>query len=43
MIFGKFDERTRPSDRVEPKVEIKTEPRKTPPMVLEPAPHPQGE
>jgi uncharacterized protein YacL len=43
MIFGKFDERTRPSDRVEPKVEIKAEPRKTPPMVLEPAPHPQGE
>jgi uncharacterized protein YacL len=43
MIFGKFDERTRLSERVEPKVEIKTEARKTPPMVLEPAPHPQGE
>ena len=43
MIFGKFDERARLSERVETKVEIKPEPRKTPPMVLEPAPHPQGE
>jgi len=43
MIFGKFDERARSSERVETKVEIKAEPRKTPPIVLEPAPHTQGE
>src|SRR6516225_3333357 len=38
MIFGKFDERARPSERIEPKVESgKPELRKTQPIVAEPA------
>ncbi len=43
MIFGKFDERSRPVERVEPKVESKPELRKTQPIVVESAPHTQGE
>jgi uncharacterized protein YacL len=44
MIFGKFDERMRPGDRPEPKLESgKTELRKPQPIVVESAPHPQPE
>jgi len=40
MIFGKFDERTRPMDRVEPKLEVaKPDLRKAQPIVVESAPH----
>jgi hypothetical protein len=39
MIFGKFDERARTSERIEAKVESgKPELRKTQPIVVEPAP-----
>ena len=45
MIFGKFDERARPSERIEAKSgdSGKTEIRKTQPIVVESAPHGQGE
>jgi uncharacterized protein YacL len=39
MIFGKFDERTRPTDRVEPKLEVAKDLRKAQPIVVESAPH----
>src|SRR5207245_7370905 len=39
MIFGKFDERTRVSERIEPKVETtKTEVRKAQPIIVESTP-----
>ena len=44
MIFGKFDERARPSERIEPKSEGgKPELRKQQPIVVETAPHPHSE
>jgi uncharacterized protein YacL len=45
MIFGKFDERVRPSERIEAKAAEagKGEIRKTQPIVVESAPHGQGE
>jgi uncharacterized protein YacL len=44
MIFGKFDERARPSERVEARIETgKPELRKPQPIVMEPAPHSQPE
>lgn len=40
MIFGKFDERTRPTERVEPKLEVaKPDLRKAQPIVVESTPH----
>jgi hypothetical protein len=40
MIFGKFDERSRPGERIEPKGESgKTEMRKAQPIVVEQAGH----
>ena len=40
MIFGKFDERSRPTERLEPKLETgKPEMRKAQPIVVESAPH----
>jgi uncharacterized protein YacL len=43
MIFGKFDERARPGERLEVKPEVKPELRKTQPIVVESTPHPQPE
>ncbi|HEU4415784.1 MAG TPA: PIN domain-containing protein [Candidatus Angelobacter sp.] len=44
MIFGKFDERARPSERIEPKAEGgKPELRKQQPIVVESSPHPHSE
>src|SRR2546423_13355045 len=44
MIFGKYDERMRPSERTEPKVDTtKHEIRKAQPIIVEPAPHTQPE
>jgi uncharacterized protein YacL len=44
MIFGKYDERTRTVERAEPKNDTaKHEIRKPAPIMVEPAPHPQGE
>ena len=44
MIFGKFDERSRVGERIEPKAESgKPEIRKTQPIVLESTPHSQSE
>ena len=44
MIFGKYDERMRPSERVEPKIDTsKHEIRKAQPIIVEPAPHTQPE
>ncbi|HWX53503.1 MAG TPA: PIN domain-containing protein [Verrucomicrobiae bacterium] len=48
MIFGKFDERMRPPERIEPRLEnkqleSKPEMRKAQPIIVEPVPHPQGE
>ena len=44
MIFGKFDERARPSERIEPKAEGgKPELRKQQPIVVESSPHPHPE
>jgi uncharacterized protein YacL len=44
MIFGKFDERTRPGERLEPKAETgKPDTRKAQPIVVESVPHPQAE
>jgi len=44
MIFGKFDERVRPVERNEPKLEAaKPELRKAQPVVVESAPHTQPE
>jgi uncharacterized protein YacL len=44
MIFGKFDDRARPVERSEPKVESgKPELRKPQAIVMDPAPHPQPE
>jgi hypothetical protein len=40
MIFGKYDERVRPTERIEPKMESgKHELRKAQPIIVEPAPH----
>jgi uncharacterized protein YacL len=41
MIFGKFDDRPRPGERPEVKVESKPELRKAQPIVVETTPHPQ--
>ncbi|HXB22502.1 MAG TPA: TRAM domain-containing protein [Candidatus Solibacter sp.] len=35
MIFGKFDERSRPVDRIEPRIENKHDLRKGPPVIVE--------
>jgi uncharacterized protein YacL len=43
MIFGKFDERARPGERLEVKPETKPELRKPQPIVVESTPHPQPE
>ncbi|HEV2991658.1 MAG TPA: TRAM domain-containing protein [Candidatus Angelobacter sp.] len=43
MIFGKFDERSRPVERVEPRIESKHDLRKGQPVVAEPASHAQPE
>jgi len=44
MIFGKFDERSRPGERIEAKSEAgKPEMRKAQPIVVESAGHPQSE
>ncbi|MGC2696366.1 MAG: PIN domain-containing protein [Candidatus Angelobacter sp.] len=44
MIFGKFDERARPGERIEPKAESgKPELRKAQPIIVESSPHPQSE
>ncbi len=44
MIFGKFDERSRPPERVDPKVETgKTEIRKPQPIIVESSGHSQPE
>src|SRR4029077_2027039 len=44
MIFGKFDERARMGERMEPKGESgKAEMRKPQPIVVESSPHPQSE
>jgi hypothetical protein len=44
MIFGKFDERMRVAERMEPKAEIvKPEVRKAQPIIVESAPHSQSE
>jgi uncharacterized protein YacL len=44
MIFGKFDERMRVGERIEPKAEgAKTEVRKAQPIIVESAPHSQSE
>jgi hypothetical protein len=44
MIFGKFDERSRVAERIEPKGESgKTETRKAQPIVVESTPHSQSE
>jgi uncharacterized protein YacL len=40
MIFGKFDERSRPNERLEPKLDtVKSELRKAQPIVVESSPH----
>jgi hypothetical protein len=42
MIFGKFDERARPMDRIEPKAETaKPDSRKPQPIAVESAPQAQ--
>jgi uncharacterized protein YacL len=44
MIFGKFDERSRVGERIEPKAETgKAEIRKPQPIIVESSPHPQSE
>jgi len=44
MIFGKYDERARPIDRIEPKIDTsKHDLRKTQAIIVEPAPHTQPE
>jgi uncharacterized protein YacL len=44
MIFGKFDDRARAGERIEPKAETgKTEMRKAQPIIVESAPHSQPE
>jgi uncharacterized protein YacL len=44
MIFGKFDERARVGERIEPKVESgKPETRKSQPIIVESTPHTQSE
>jgi uncharacterized protein YacL len=44
MIFGKFDERMRVGERIEPKAEgVKPEVRKAQPIIVESAPHSQSE
>jgi uncharacterized protein YacL len=44
MIFGKFDERTRVTERIEPRAETaKTEVRKAQPIIVESTPHSQSE
>ena len=43
MIFGKFDERSRAAERIEPKAEGKQEMRKSQPIILESTPHSQSE
>jgi uncharacterized protein YacL len=44
MIFGKFDERMRVSERIEPKAEgVKPEVRKAQPIIVESTPHSQPE
>jgi uncharacterized protein YacL len=44
MIFGKFDERSRVAERIEPKAEGgKPEMRKSQPIILESTPHSQSE
>jgi uncharacterized protein YacL len=44
MIFGKFDERMRVAERMEPKAEVvKPEVRKAQPIIVESAPHSQSE
>jgi uncharacterized protein YacL len=44
MIFGKFDERARVGERIEPKAETgKAEMRKPQPIIVESAPHTQPE
>ena len=43
MIFGKFDERSRPVERVEPRIEGKHDLRKGHPAIAEPAPQTQPE
>src|SRR5437764_2631403 len=44
MIFGKYDERMRQTDRVEPKIDTsKHDLRKTQAIIVEPAPHTQPE
>ena len=44
MIFGKFDERSRVNERIEPKAEGgKPEVRKAQPIILESTPHSQPE
>jgi hypothetical protein len=44
MIFGKFDERTRSAERMEPKIETaKHELRKAQPIIVESTPHSQTE
>src|SRR3989440_11530177 len=44
MIFGKYDERARPIDRIEPKIDTsKHDLRKNQAIIVEPAPHTQPE
>jgi hypothetical protein len=43
MIFGKFDERSRSSERMEVKMESKPDLRKPQPIVVEPTPQTQPE
>jgi hypothetical protein len=42
MIFGKFDERTRVTERMEPKAEG-TKPEARKPIIVESSPHTQSE